>query len=236
MKTLESLNIIRKNKLFYILDNNGKIKKFKPWLGDIFSILYDPIMRKSIFPKKFKGNIVKHFEILKQQYGEIKGKQVLEIATGSGSTAYLLNNDNSYTGVDISKGLLLEAVRKFRKNNFRDAEFFIADAHELPFNDDLFDLVICDLSLNFLGNIESFILEIKRVMKKDSVFYCSVPIPERADPNVKIHGNLYPQNDLKILFEKFGFSFMPKPFINGALLYFSAIPDIINKETIIADH
>lgn len=68
MKIQESIKITQKNKIYYILDERGKIKKFKPWLGDMFSFLYDPIMRKSIFPKKFKGSIAKHFDILKEEY------------------------------------------------------------------------------------------------------------------------------------------------------------------------
>jgi ubiquinone/menaquinone biosynthesis C-methylase UbiE len=222
MKTQESTRIIRKNKICYILDDNGKIKKFKPWLGDIFSFLYDSIMEKSVFPGKFKGSYAKHFDILKQQYQDIRGKKIIEIATGSGSTAYLLNKDNSYTGVDISRGLLVRAVKKFEKNNFSDAQFFVADACDLPFKDELFDVAICDLSLNFLGNIEYFLKEIIRVLKKDSVFYCSVPVPERANPKSAIHGNLYSENELKTLFEKSNFRFVPEPYKNGAVFYFAA--------------
>jgi ubiquinone/menaquinone biosynthesis C-methylase UbiE len=83
-------------------------------------------------------------------------------------------------------------------------------------------VAICDLSLNFIGNIETFVKEIKRVMKQGSKFFCSVPVPERKEPKVKIHGSLYSENELKTCFEKFGFSFVPKPTENGALLYFVA--------------
>ncbi len=222
MKVKESIKFIWKNKICYILDDKGEIRKFKPWLGDMFSFLYDSIMEKSVFPKKFKGNIARHFEILKEEYQGFHGKKILEIATGSGYSANLLNADNSYTGIDISSGLLRLAVRKFNEKNFSDAEFYVADAKDLPFKDNYFDVVICDLSLNFLGNIESFINELKRVMKEDSVFYCSVPVPERKDPAAVIHGNLYSEDELKVFFEKPGFGFSPKPDKNGALLYLEA--------------
>lgn len=223
MDILESIKIIKKNEICFILDDDGKIKKFKPWLGDMFSFLYDRIMEKSVFPKKFKGNITKHFDILREEYQKIKKSIVLEIATGSGFAACLLNADNSYAGIDISRGLLLQAVKKFKQNNFRDAEFFLADALEMPFQNDYFDVAICDLSLNFIGNIETFIKELKRVMKNEAVFYCSVPVPEKKSPKVTIHGKLYTENELKIFFEKNNFSFIPKPYENGALLYFEAI-------------
>ncbi len=222
MKTKESLKIIQKNNLFFILDDKGKIKKFKPWLGDMFAFAYDRIMHKSIFPKKFKGNISKHFEILRKEYQLIQNNIILEIATGSGFSSKLLSTNNSYTGIDISVGLLKQAVRKFKAHRFTDAEFYVSTANELPFCDQFFDIVICDLSLNFLGDLDNFIKEIKRVMKAGSVFYCSVPIPEKKDPKVIIHGNLYSENELKTHFEKFNFIFNPRSIENGALLYFNA--------------
>jgi ubiquinone/menaquinone biosynthesis C-methylase UbiE len=222
MEIKESIKVIKKKDIFFLLDQNGKIRKFRPWLGDMFSFLYDRIMEKSVFPKKFMGSIEKHFDILKEEYQKIQGRNVLEIATGSGFTASLLNPDNSYAGIDISRGLLICAVKKFKQNNFRDTHFFVVDAKDMPFVNDFFDVVICDLSLNFIGDIEVFIQELKRVMKKEAVFYCSVPMPERKSPKVQIHGSLYSENELKIFFEKYNFSFIPKQFENGALLYFEA--------------
>jgi hypothetical protein len=60
-------------------------------------------------------------------------------------------------------------------------------------------------------------------MKKNASFFCSVPIPERKDTKAAIHGNLYSEKELKNLFEKYEFRFIPKPFENGALLYFEAV-------------
>lgn len=223
MKLKDSIKIIQKNNINYILDDKGRIKKYKPWLVDIFSFLYDRIMERSVFPKKFKGSITKHFDILKQEYSDFHSIKVLDIAAGSGYAADLLNNDISYTGIDISRGLLMLAVKKFKANKFQNAEFYVADAKDMPFCHKFFDVVICDLSLNFLGDIEIFIKELRRVMKNGSSFFCSVPIPERKDSKATIHGNLYSENELKNLFQKYGFRFIPKPFENGALLYFEAI-------------
>ncbi|MBN1184006.1 MAG: class I SAM-dependent methyltransferase [Bacteroidales bacterium] len=221
MKTKETIKVIRKDGINFILDDKGRIKKFKPWLGDLFAFAYDSIIQKSIFPKKFKGSIAKHFELLKKEYQTIQNKNVLEIATGSGFSSELLNTNISYTGIDISAGLIKQAARKFEAHHFTDAEFFVSAANELPFSDQFFDIVICDLSLNFLGDLEDFIKEIKRVMKTGSVFYCSVPVPEKKDPKVIIHGNLYSENELKTNFEKHNFIFNLRPNENGALLYFN---------------
>ena len=102
----ETVKIVKKNGIYHLLDNNSKVRKFKPWLGDLLSFLYDRIMEKSIFPKKFNGSIIKHFQILKIEFENIHNMNILEFATGSGNSLEFLNNDNIYTGIDISTGLL----------------------------------------------------------------------------------------------------------------------------------
>jgi len=221
-KLKAAFSVKQNKKVFYLLDDKKQIKTFKPWLGDMFSFLYDRFMSYSIFPKKFNGSIQKHFEILKNEFQNIHNKNILEIATGSGNAVKFLNNDNLYTGTDISAGLLRIAAKKFNQNNFRNAEFYIADANDLPFIDDFFDLSFCHLSLNFFDNLDKFITELKRVLKPGGMFFCSVPIPEKKKPDVKIRGTLYSEDELKQLFSKFGFIFEKLPNENGALLYFKA--------------
>lgn len=222
MKTKESVNTFRLNGLCYLLDNNNKIKKFKPWLGDMFSFLYDRIMEKSVFPKKFSGSLSRHYEILTAEFKDIHYKNILELACGSGDAVRFLNSDNFYTGVDISKGLLSRANKKFIQNGFQDYELYVADACDLPFKDNAFDIGICNLSLNFFYNIDRFILELQRVLKQDGLFYCSIPVPEKKNPKAVIHGSLYSAEELRKNFRKRNFDFEEMPFENGALLYFRA--------------
>lgn len=221
-KLKKFVEVTKKKKVFYLIDDKKKIRTFKPWLGDMFSFLYDRIMSKSIFPDKFNGSIQRHFEILKNEFQNIHNKNILEIATGSGNAVKFLNNDNLYTGTDISAGLLRIAVKKFYQNKFRNAEFYIVDANDLPFNDKFFDLSLCNLSLNFFDSIDNFIIELKRILKPGGMFFCSVPIPEKKKPNVQIRGALYSADELKQLFGKYGFMFEKLQYENGALLYFKA--------------
>jgi len=166
----ESINIVEKKNLYRLQSDDNEIIKFKPWLGDLFSCFYDRIMGKSIFPKKFKANIQYHFEILKNEFNDIHNKDILEIATGTGNSAYFLNNDINYYGIDISKGLLQEALKKFSDLGFKNVKLFVANVDSLPFNDNSFDICICNLSLNFFKNTEIVISEIKRILKTDGVF------------------------------------------------------------------
>jgi SAM-dependent methyltransferase len=217
------IRVIQKGNLWYIEEGERRVKRFKPWLGDSFSFLYDYIMKSTIFPKKFDGDIAKHYEILSQELKEVHKKRVLELATGSGSAIHFLNSDNHYTGTDISSGLLRKAVKKFRAAGFRQAEFYVTSVEDLPFDHDIFDICLCILSLNFFSDVEKVIQEINRVLVPHGIFFGSIPVPERNRVGSTIRGTLYSEEELEKIYREHGFRFERIPHENGALLYFKAI-------------
>jgi ubiquinone/menaquinone biosynthesis C-methylase UbiE len=95
-----------------------------------------------------------------------------------------------------------------------------SNACETPFQNNSFDIAICNLSLNFFQSIDIFISELHRILKTNGTFYCSVPIPERKKSKEIIHGNLYTLNEIESHFNNQGFIFESFPYENGALLYF----------------
>jgi len=112
-KLKSAIQTVKKGELFYIVKNGGRVKKFRPWLGDSFAFLYDFIMRNSVFPKKFGGDIETHYSILTQELGGVRNQQILELGAGSGSAVHFLRNENHYVGTDISSGLLKQAAKRF---------------------------------------------------------------------------------------------------------------------------
>ncbi len=208
--------------IYYMTGLKGKVIKYKPWLGDMFSFLYDRIMEKSIFPKKFNGSIDKHLNILKEEFTDTHLKNILEIATGSGNAVEFLPCDNNYSGTDISAGLLRIAARKFNKHKFTKADFYICDASQIPIDNNKFDICICNLSINFFDNIRDFILEARRLLKPGGYLFCSIPLPEKKAPEVKIRGKLYSKQELKEIFTELDFRFESLNKENGALIYFRA--------------
>ncbi len=228
MKSKESVTTIKKHGINYIVDKEGKIKKFKPWLGDILSFMYDKIMEKKIFPKLFNADLNKHFEILKKEFGHIHNLKVIEIATGSGTLAEFLPNDNHYIGIDISKGLLKRAYSKFKRYEFKNFELYNVNAETLIFDDNIFDLAVCNLSLNFFNNLDLVIQNLRKILKINSTFFCSVPITERKPKNSKIRGTVYSEKELIEIFSQYGFKFNKKRYSNGAVLYFSV--ELKNKQ------
>ena len=218
-----NIQIIKKGNLNYILDSDQHLVRFKPWLGDSLSFLYDFFMRHSVFPKKFGADIQKHYDTLDQELADIHGKRILELGTGSGSAIRFLNNDNQYTGIDVSPGLLKQAAKRFIKADFHDPQFYVLSADDLPFDDDNIDVCICILSLNFIGNIEKVFQELSRVLLTNGLFVCCVPVPERNIHQSTIRGVLHSEAEFEEICLKYGFRFERIPIENGTLLYFRAI-------------
>jgi ubiquinone/menaquinone biosynthesis C-methylase UbiE len=216
------VQIVNKKELNYMVDSRGQIVRFRPWLGDSFSFLYDTIMKNSIFPKKFGGEMSKHYDILTRELKDVHGKRVLELATGSGSAVNFLAKDNHYTGTDISPGLLKRAVKNFKTAGFENVQFYVINADELPFDDNVFDLCLCILSLNFFSDARKVFQEIKRVLVPGAVLVCSVPVPERNKRQSMIRGTLYSEEELKTICREYSLKFESIPAENGALLYFRA--------------
>jgi len=218
-----SVRAIDKKGLHYVIKNGNEIKRFKPWIADSFSFLYDFIMRNSIFPRKFGGNISRHYEILGRALKDIQGERVLELATGSGSAINFLNRDNRYTGTDISPGLLRKAMKNFVSAGFEGAEFYVTSADDLPFNDNTYSVCLCILSMNFFNDAKKVFEEIKRVLVPGGVFFCSVPVPERNRLQSTIRGVLYSEDEFAEICKEHDFTFLSIPSENGALVYFKAI-------------
>lgn len=109
------------------------------------------------------------------------GKACLDIACGSGyGSAYL-----------ATKGSPLVVGGDISPNNVRDAraaylqpgtDFFLLDAHELPFKADSFDAVISIETIEHLGKPADFLKECHRILKRDGVLILSTPNKKMASP------------------------------------------------------
>lgn len=218
----EDVGLIEKRGLFHIAGPGGRAARFKPWLGDAFSFLYDTLMSRMILPNKLEASMDRHLAILRRETDRVHGERVLELGTGSGSAARFLPSDNSYTGTDISPGLLRRAKGAFEAAGFREPRFYVAGADDLPFTGGAFSTCLCVLTLNFLDDAGSVLREAARVMVPGGRFVCCVPVPERAGPGKGIRGTLRTGEELARLFESNGFAFSALPDRNGAILYFTA--------------
>lgn len=101
-----------------------------------------------------------------------KDKDILEVACGTGiGLGYLAKIAKRVVGGDIDENNL-KFARKHYKNR-DNIEIKILDAHNLPFADETFDVVILYEAIYYLSTPAKFIIEAKRVLRKGGVLIIS---------------------------------------------------------------
>lgn len=98
----------------------------------------------------------------------IEGDYVLDVGCGIGVTASLLAKKHGcrVVAVDISKKMVDWAKETAKGEKTEEKiEFVVADARELPFKDNAFDVVICESVLAFVEDKQKAVNEFVRVTK-----------------------------------------------------------------------
>jgi ubiquinone/menaquinone biosynthesis C-methylase UbiE len=96
------------------------------------------------------------------------GKEVLEVACGSGQgLGYLANEAKRVVGGDID-GKLLEIASKYYLGRDK-IQLEQIDAHQLPFENSSFDVVILYEAIYYLADPEKFVKEAWRVLRKNGI-------------------------------------------------------------------
>src|SRR5271168_3536061 len=85
------------------------------------------------------------------------GFRILDIATGTGllaiQAAQKVGPAGKVLGIDVSKGMLAEALRKAAAAELRNIDFVLADAERLEFPRESFDCVFCSSALVLMSDI-----------------------------------------------------------------------------------
>ena len=97
----------------------------------------------------------------------------LDLGCGTGwavrYVATLLNGQGRFVGIDIAKGMIEKA-----KNNsigIPNVEFHEASADKLPFDNNIFDTVICSNSFHHYPQPVEALMEVERVLKPNGKIY-----------------------------------------------------------------
>ena len=97
----------------------------------------------------------------------VKGKTVLELATGTGLIAKnIVNAAARIEATDASVGMIAEAKRD---NQSAKLHFSVQDMFRLPYADKSFDVVIVSNALHIVPQPEKALAEIHRVLRDDGV-------------------------------------------------------------------
>ncbi|MBO8171541.1 MAG: methyltransferase domain-containing protein [Bacillaceae bacterium] len=94
------------------------------------------------------------------------GEKALDLGCGTGIyTLWLAKMGLRVTGIDISREMLHQAREKAARENVQ-VDLLSGDIHNLPFPDDIFDLVIGNIVLEFVDDPKQVVSEALRVIKK----------------------------------------------------------------------
>ena len=89
---------------------------------------------------------------------------VLETSVGTADNFRFLNKNAKYFGADISIGMLRMALKHIKKWKI-NAEFNCCEAENLPYNDNIFDVVYSCGGFNFYNDKQKAVNEMIRVSK-----------------------------------------------------------------------
>lgn len=127
-------------------------------IWDLYAPIYERAMRMD---EKIYGFMYERIPEV------IRDKEVLEIATGPGLLAkHTAAFAKKMIATDYSDGMIKEAKKGLYPDNLT---FEIADATDLPYEDDSFDAVIISNALHIIPVPEKALSEIDRVLKKDGI-------------------------------------------------------------------
>jgi len=97
------------------------------------------------------------------------GMQVLDVASGTGEPAISLAErvgaSGHVTATDLSADLLAIAEQRARARELKNFSTCQADAHDLPFPDQSFDLATCRFGVMFFSECERALRGLHRVLK-----------------------------------------------------------------------
>lgn len=121
-----------------------------------------------------------------------KGAKILDVGTGNGNfvriITSLMDDFSEIIGID-----LLDSSIEVCKNNFKDERinFFMMDALNMEFEDNLFDIVCLSNSLHHLEDVNGILKEMERVLKPGgALVFCEMmsnDLNKRQHSHLMIH-------------------------------------------------
>ncbi|MEX2425355.1 MAG: class I SAM-dependent methyltransferase [Thermomicrobiaceae bacterium] len=117
-----------------------------------------------------------------------KDVEALDIATGAGHTARAIAQKVRHVVVsDLTPEMLDTAKAEMQATGIHNVSFRLADAEDLPFQSDSFDLVTCRIAPHHFSDCEQFAREVSRVLRPGGLFLLidsTVPEEDELDRQV----------------------------------------------------
>ena len=92
--------------------------------------------------------------------------RVLDVATGTGHTAFAFAPQvREVIATDVTPEMLVQGGRLKAEGRIINVEFQLADAHDLPFEDESFNVVTCRRAAHHFADIRRALREMRRVLR-----------------------------------------------------------------------
>lgn len=151
----------------------------------------------------------------------IRGKIVLDIASGEGYGSNLLGNVAAEViGVDISKETVDFASKKYERNNLK---FRVGSADNIPVPSNSIDVVVSFETLEHHDKHDEMMMEIKRVLKPEGLLIISTPdklLHSMRDPSNHFHIKEITSDEFKDLIAKYfdSYTMMEQKMVFGSII------------------
>lgn len=102
------------------------------------------------------------YDVIVDEIEKTPSGKILDVGCGNGNLFTLLPDEKyELYGIDFSENMIIEA----KSNCKSKASFSVADAEDLPFEDDTFDIIICNASFHHYIHPNIVLEEMHRVLK-----------------------------------------------------------------------
>lgn len=126
---------------------------------------------KKVIEKKDRLRVARQLFSLLSDYvdpKDFKNFKLLDVGCSAGDiTAYFSKFAGKTVGVDVDKNAI--RLAKERYANRKNLTFIVASASKLPFDNESFDIVLCNQVYSYVADPEKLMNEIYRVMKKGGI-------------------------------------------------------------------
>ena len=106
-----------------------------------------------------------------------KGDHVLDLGSGAGNDCFvaraIVGDEGKVTGIDLTEQMIKKARENCAKLNYQNVEFVQGDIEAMPFEGNIFDVIISNCVLNLVPDKTKAFSEIFRVLKPGGHFSVS---------------------------------------------------------------
>ncbi|MFZ1523007.1 MAG: methyltransferase domain-containing protein [Candidatus Saccharimonadales bacterium] len=202
---INKLEIINSELEKQLTDKEKKALKSNKYDRIFNNFMKDEIINdgERMIPEFHKNNLfyTEHLQRYNQTRDIVKGKVVLDIASGSGyGTKIISKYAKKVYGVDINYG----AVNYARENySAKNIEYMTGSGTNIPIGNKSVDVVTTFETIEHIDDYESFIKEIKRVLKPDGLAIISTPNDLEYGEGNHFHIHEFEHKELLTLIEKY---------------------------------